>query len=93
MQHAVLVLAIACGAFLATMIGGLLAISLGDRLHLVLGFSAWAVIGVAFFDLMPEAMETGAGCVQILSHILSGGSSGQAVCNSTVCLLSRSIFM
>jgi hypothetical protein len=33
------------------------------------------------------------GCVQILSHILSGGSSGQAVCNSTVCLLSRSMFM
>jgi zinc transporter ZupT len=60
MQHAVLILAIACGAFLATMIGGLLAISLRDRLHLVLGFSAGAVIGVAFFDLMPEAMETGA---------------------------------
>ena len=27
------------------------------------------------------------------SHIVSGGSSGQAVCNFTVCLLNRSMFM
>ncbi len=60
MQHAILILAIACAAFAATMVGGLFAISLKDRLHLVLGFSAGAVIGVAFFDLMPEALETGA---------------------------------
>jgi ZIP family zinc transporter len=60
MQNAVLVMLIALGAFAATMIGGLFAISLRDRLHLVLGFSAGAVIGVAFFDLMPEALESGA---------------------------------
>lgn len=60
MQHAVLVMAIACGAFAATMVGGIFAISLKDRLHLVLGFSAGAVIGLAFFDLMPEALDTGA---------------------------------
>lgn len=30
-----------------------------DRLHLILGFSAGAVIGVAFFDLMPEAFALG----------------------------------
>ena len=56
-----LVMAIALGAFTATMLGGLFAISLRDRLHLVLGFSTGAVIGVAFFGLMPEALETGAG--------------------------------
>jgi zinc transporter ZupT len=60
MQNAVLVMVIACGAFAATMVGGLFAISLKDRLHLVLGFSAGAVIGLAFFDLMPEALATGA---------------------------------
>src|SRR5690242_21838134 len=32
-----------------------------DRLHLVLGFSAGAVIAVAFFDLLPEALSLGAG--------------------------------
>ncbi|MES2014631.1 MAG: ZIP family metal transporter, partial [Patescibacteria group bacterium] len=30
-----------------------------DKLHLILGFSAGAVIGVAFFDLLPEAIDLG----------------------------------
>src|SRR5580698_10527947 len=38
------------------MAGGLLALRLRDKLHLILGFSAGAVIGVAFFDLLPEAV-------------------------------------
>jgi zinc transporter ZupT len=39
------------------MLGGLLALRLRDKLHLILGFSAGAVIGVAFFDLLPEALS------------------------------------
>jgi ZIP family zinc transporter len=41
------------------MVGGLIAIAMRDRLHLVLGFSAGAVLGVAFFDLMPESLSVG----------------------------------
>lgn len=55
-----LVLAIALAAFCATFAGGLVALRLKDKLHLVLGFSAGAVIAVAFFDLLPEALELGA---------------------------------
>jgi zinc transporter ZupT len=53
-----LLLAIAVAAFVSTLAGGLLALGLRDKLHLILGFSAGAVIGVAFFDLLPEAIDT-----------------------------------
>jgi ZIP family zinc transporter len=47
----------AVGTSIATLLGGLFALRLKDRLHLILGFSAGAVVGVAFFDLMPEALR------------------------------------
>lgn len=42
---------------MATFLGGVFALRFRDKLHLILGFSAGAVIGVAFFDLLPEAIE------------------------------------
>jgi zinc transporter ZupT len=50
---------ISLATFLSTLIGGLFALRFKDKLHLILGFSAGAVIGVAFFDLLPEALELG----------------------------------
>jgi zinc transporter ZupT len=44
-------------AFVATMLGGTFALFWRDRLHLILGFSAGAVLGVALFDLLPEAFD------------------------------------
>jgi ZIP family zinc transporter len=44
-------------AFAATMLGGTFALFRRDRLHLILGFSAGAVLGVALFDLLPEAFN------------------------------------
>lgn len=54
-----MIIAIAFAAFVSTLIGGLCALHFRDKLHLVLGFSAGAVVGVAFFDLFPEAIELG----------------------------------
>ena len=47
-------------AVFSTLLGGVFALRWQDKLHLVLGFSAGAVIGVAFFDLLPEAFDLGA---------------------------------
>jgi ZIP family zinc transporter len=55
-----LVLLIAVAAFCSTFLGGLFALRFRDKLHLILGFSAGAVLAVAFFDLLPEALELGA---------------------------------
>lgn len=52
-----MVFLIAGATFVSTLLGGLFALRLKDKLHLILGFSAGAVIGVAFFDLMPEALD------------------------------------
>jgi zinc transporter ZupT len=50
-----ILIAVASAVFLATLAGGLFALGIRDRLHLILGFSAGAVVGVAMFDLLPEA--------------------------------------
>ncbi len=52
-----LLAAIGLAAGLATLLGGWLALRFARRIHLVLGFSAGAVIGVALFDLLPEALR------------------------------------
>lgn len=43
-------------AVICTFMGGFFAIKFKDKLHLILGFSAGAVLGVAFFDLIPESV-------------------------------------
>lgn len=53
------VLIFAALAFIATYAGGMFALRFRDKLHLILGFSAGAVIAVAFFDLLPEALKVG----------------------------------
>ncbi|WP_040696376.1 ZIP family metal transporter [Nocardia vinacea] len=41
----------------STLVGGLVAVRIGDRKHLVLGLAAGVMLGVVFFDLLPEALE------------------------------------
>jgi len=49
----------AISIFSSVILGGTFALKFKDKLHLILGFSAGSVIGVAFFDLLPEAFESG----------------------------------
>ncbi|MDE1924749.1 MAG: ZIP family metal transporter [Patescibacteria group bacterium] len=66
---------VAIAAACATMLGGSLALKLRDKLHIILGFSAGAVVAVAFFDLLPEALELG-GKVHQLSTVVSFAALG-----------------
>jgi zinc transporter ZupT len=50
------IIALAACASLSAMLGGLLALKLKQHLPLALGFSAGAVIGAAFFELLPESL-------------------------------------
>ncbi len=49
------IMLIGLATFASTLFGGIFALKYKDKLHLIIGFSAGAVIGVAFFDLLPEA--------------------------------------
>jgi len=52
---------IAIFVFGATLLGGMFALRFHDRLHFILGFSAGAVLGVAFLDLLPESYMLSSG--------------------------------
>ncbi len=79
-------LLISLGAVGATLAGGLFALKFKDRLHLILGFSAGAVIGVAFFDLLPEALELGGGrySAATLLSIAAAGFVGYLILDRSV---------
>ena len=73
-----MIILIACATFVATLLGGSFALKHKDRLHLILGFSAGAVIAVAFFDLMPEALNLGGAHFGIatMTSVVALGFSG-----------------
>jgi ZIP family zinc transporter len=47
-------LALALITAFATTLGGFIAVKSRDRLHLVLGLSAGLLLGLVFFELIPE---------------------------------------
>jgi zinc transporter ZupT len=57
-------------ACIFTVLGGFFALKFKDKLHLIIGFSAGAILGVAFFDLIPESIDL-AGESYGVSHVVS----------------------
>src|SRR5579872_1344944 len=43
--------------FISTALGGLFGIKNRDKLHLVMSFTAGVLVGVCFFDILPEAFS------------------------------------
>lgn len=54
------ILPYALATFFSTLSGGLLAMKFADRLHFILSFTAGVLLGVVFFDLVPEIFEMAA---------------------------------
>jgi zinc transporter ZupT len=80
------VIPVACLAFAATMFGGVFALRFRDNLHLILGFSAGAVVAVALFDLLPEAMKFAGVDAARLSLFVAAGFFGYLVLDRIVLL-------
>ena len=73
MSAAILILCLATAASVATLCGGALALRFRDKLHLLLGFSAGAVIAVAFFDLLPQALNLASGNIPAVTVMSVAG--------------------
>jgi ZIP family zinc transporter len=63
---------LACVTLVSTGLGGLAAMRLRDRLHLLLGFSAGAVLGVVFFDVLPEVFALAAQSPSVMLGVATG---------------------
>jgi len=74
-MNGALIMGLAAATCGATMLGGLSALNLVRHIGVMLGFSAGAVLGVALFDLLPEALKLGEGYFG-WSGILSAAAAG-----------------
>jgi zinc transporter ZupT len=61
------------GAFGCTLAGGVLALRLGRNLRFITGLSAGAVVGLALFELIPEAAQSGGGRNGVAAVMLAVG--------------------
>lgn len=87
-----MIILISIAAFVSTLLGGLFALKFKDKLHLILGFSAGAVIGVAFFDLIPEAIELGSASydISVITSIVALGFVIYLILDRTIMFHSHS---
>lgn len=64
----------ALGAGVVTFLGGMFSLHFRDKAHLITSFSAGVVIGLAFFDLLPESIElAGEGNLTLITTVIALG--------------------
>lgn len=76
-------IALAASAIIPRLLGGFAMLRQRDRVHVWMGLAAGALIGVAFFETLPEALELG-GTGPVVTVAVLGGL--------TFALLERSVF-
>ena len=64
--------ALAALTFFSTGLGGLVAFRLRDRLHIVMGLASGALLGVVFFDMLPETFAS----ANVPRWVLIGSAAG-----------------
>jgi len=86
-----MIFVIGIATFFSTLLGGLFALSFKDKLHLIIGFSAGTIIGVAFFNLLPEAIALADGffTVQFIASIIAVGFVAYMILDRIVLLHSH----
>lgn len=53
-----IIIAVACLAFISTLLGGVVGLKNRDKLHRYLGYTAGVLMGVVVFELLPEIFNT-----------------------------------
>jgi zinc transporter ZupT len=89
--YKIMIIWISLAALISTFLGGMFALRFKDKLHLILGFSAGAIIGVAFFDLLPEAIELASDTysVSYITSIVALGFIGYTILDRFIFLHSH----
>src|SRR3982074_3299489 len=65
-------IALAALTFVSTGLGGAVAFRLRDRLHIVMGLASGALLGVVFFDMLPETFAS----ANVPRWVLIGSAAG-----------------
>jgi zinc transporter ZupT len=86
------ILLITTATFITTLFGGIFALRFQRKLYLILGFSAGALLGVVFFDLLPEAFQLSGAkySMNAVGYVIALGFSVYMLFDRAIVIFSKS---